>query len=81
MDRLAAVTREIDNLAAHMLTGVLISTLLKLLGEREAEKARLATQLARQPTTPRSATILSEQFGYDPLTPSALHTQVTATRE
>jgi site-specific DNA recombinase len=38
-DRLAVVIREIDDLTANMPTGVLSPTLLKLLGEREAEKA------------------------------------------
>ncbi|RYY17173.1 MAG: recombinase family protein, partial [Alphaproteobacteria bacterium] len=36
VDRLAIVSREIDNLAANMLTGVLSATLVKLLTEREA---------------------------------------------
>ncbi len=40
-DRLSAVVREIDNLAANMLTGLLSPTLVKLLSDREAEKARL----------------------------------------
>ena len=58
-NRLAEVIREIDNLAANMLTGVLSPTLLKLLGEREAEKARLESQMAGKPATLRTATILS----------------------
>ncbi len=57
-DRLAVVEREIDNLAANMLTAVASPTLLKLLAEREAEKARLEGQLRAQTTAKSSATIL-----------------------
>jgi site-specific DNA recombinase len=57
-DRLAVVEREIDYLAANMSTAVASPTLLKLLAEREAEKARLEGAL-RAPTTVKSpATIL-----------------------
>ncbi|WP_342454546.1 recombinase family protein [Sphingomonas sp. H160509] len=45
IDRLAVVTREIDTLAANMLAAVASPALLKLLGDREAEKARLEGQL------------------------------------
>ena len=46
-DRLVVVSREINNLSANMLTGVLSSTLLKLLSDREAEKARLEASLVK----------------------------------
>ena len=39
--RLKDVEHEIENLAANMLTGVASPTLLRMLSEREAEKARL----------------------------------------
>ena len=55
IDRLAIVVREIDNLAANMLEAVASPTLLKLLAERESEKARLEGQLKLSaPTTVRS---------------------------
>ncbi|QQV78745.1 recombinase zinc beta ribbon domain-containing protein [Sphingomonas aliaeris] len=60
IERLAIVAREIDNLAANMLAAVASPTLLKLLAERESEKARLEGQLQlKAPTTVvPSATIL-----------------------
>ncbi len=52
-DRLSVVTREIENLAANMLTGVLSPTLLKLLSDRENEKGQLEAKLASLvPATP-----------------------------
>ncbi len=57
-DRLAVVAQEIDNLAANMLTGVASPTLLKLLAEREAEKARLEGRLHAPTMVKSSATIL-----------------------
>jgi hypothetical protein len=45
-DRQTIVTREIGNLAANVLTGVLSPTLVKLLSEREVEKARLEANFA-----------------------------------
>ena len=58
VDRLGTVTREIDNLAANMLTGVLSPTLAKMLSDREAERAQLEAKLASQPHSAQSATIL-----------------------
>ena len=58
IDRLAIVTREIDNLAANMLAAVASPDLLKLLAHREAEKARLEGQLSAPTTVVPSATIL-----------------------
>ncbi|WP_413071687.1 recombinase family protein [Sphingomonas sp. 1P08PE] len=57
-ERLATVTREIDNLAANMLTGVASPTLLRLLADREAEKARLEQRLSAQATSRPMATII-----------------------
>ncbi len=59
IDRLAVVTREIDTLAANMLAAVASPALLKLLGDREAEKARLEGQLSTPTAVAPSATILS----------------------
>ena len=58
IDRLAIVTREIDNLAANMLAAVASPALLKLLAHRKAEKARLEGQLSAPTTVVPSATIL-----------------------
>jgi hypothetical protein len=58
IDRLAIITREIDNLAANMLAAVASPALLKLLADREAEKARLEGQLSTPTTIVPSATIL-----------------------
>jgi hypothetical protein len=57
-DRLAKVAREIGNLAANMLATVASPALLKLLAERESEKARLEGQLSTPTTVVPSATIL-----------------------
>ncbi|WP_443024660.1 recombinase family protein [Sphingomonas sp. Ag1] len=57
-DRLSAVVREIDNLAANMLTGVLSPTLAKLLSDREAEKQRWEAKLAEQAINAPTATML-----------------------
>ena len=59
IDRLAVVTREIDTLAANMLAAVASPALLKLLGDRESEKARLEKQLSMPTAVAPSATILS----------------------
>lgn len=59
IERLAIVTREIDNLAANMLAAVASPALLKLLADREAEKARLGGQLSAPTTVMPSTTILS----------------------
>ena len=59
IDRLAVVTREIDTLAANMLASMASPALLKLLGDREAEKARLEGQLSTPTAVAPSATILS----------------------
>ncbi len=59
IDRLAVGTREIDTLAANMLAAVASPALLKLLGDREAEKARLEGQLSTPTTVAPGATILS----------------------
>ncbi len=59
IERLAIVTREIDNLAANMLAAVASPALLKLLADREAEKARLGGQLSAPTTVMPSATIMS----------------------
>ena len=59
IDHLAVVTREIDTLAANMLAAVASPALLKLLGDREAEKARLEGQLNTPTAVAPSATILS----------------------
>jgi site-specific DNA recombinase len=59
IDRLAVVTREIDTLAANMLAAAASPALLKLLGDREAEKARLEGQLSTPTAVVPSATILS----------------------
>ena len=59
IDRLAVVTREIDTLAANMLAAVASPALLKLLGDREAEKARLEGQLSTPTTVAPGATFLS----------------------
>ncbi|WP_162236841.1 recombinase family protein [Sphingomonas sp. Leaf208] len=59
IDHLAVVTREIDTLAANMLAAVASPALLKLLGDREAEKARLEAQLNTPTAVAPSATILS----------------------
>ena len=48
-DRLAIVNRDLDNLTANLLSGILSPTLQKLLGEREAEKARLEARLTTSP--------------------------------
>ncbi|WP_443025467.1 recombinase family protein [Sphingomonas sp. Leaf231] len=54
-DRLTIVTREIDNLAANMLAGVASPTLIKLLSDRENEKAALEARVAqRRPNKPAS---------------------------
>ncbi|BCA63680.1 hypothetical protein HMP09_2914 [Sphingomonas sp. HMP9] len=58
IDRLAVVTREIDALAANMLAAVASPTLLKLLSERETEKARLEGQLHTPTTAVPSAKVL-----------------------
>jgi hypothetical protein len=58
IDRLAVVTYEIDNLAVNMLTGLQSPTLLKLLGDREAEKARLEAQLCSHAPVRPSTTVL-----------------------
>ena len=58
LDRLSNVDREIDNRTANMLSGVLSPSLLKLLGDREAEKAGIEVQLALRPHTPPAAIIL-----------------------
>ncbi len=58
IDHLAVVTREIDTLAANMLAAVASPALLKLLGDREAEKARLEVQLSTPTAVAPSATIL-----------------------
>ncbi|WP_408642050.1 recombinase family protein [Sphingomonas radiodurans] len=57
-DRLAVVSNEIDNLAANMLTGVLSPTLIRLLGDREAEKDRLEMLLTRNAASVPTATVL-----------------------
>ena len=46
-ERLAIVDRELANLSANMLSGVLSPTLAKLLSDREAEKADLEVRLAQ----------------------------------
>ena len=56
--RLTVVEREINNLAANMLSGVASPTLLNMLGEREAEKARLEIALASRLTARPVATVL-----------------------
>jgi site-specific DNA recombinase len=61
IDRVAVVTREIDMLAANMLAAVASPALLKLLGDREAEKARLEGQLSMPTAVAPSATILSHR--------------------
>ena len=58
IERLAIVSGEINNLAANMLTGVLSPTLLRLLSDREAEKAQLEAKLTTQATPAQSATML-----------------------
>ena len=58
VDRLAVVRREIDNLAANMLTGVLSPTLLKLLSGREAENASPEARLSDAATDRPTATVL-----------------------
>ena len=52
IERLAIVSGEINNLAANMLTGVLSPTLLRLLSDREAKKARLEAKLTRPVVAP-----------------------------
>lgn len=49
--RLDVVTRELENLAANLLQGVLSPTLQTLLANREAEKIILEARLAAQPAT------------------------------
>lgn len=58
IERLAIVTREIDNLAANMLVGVASPTLRKLLADREAEKATLEAKLSAPVSALPSAAIL-----------------------
>jgi site-specific DNA recombinase len=50
-DRLAIVTREIEHLAANILSGIVNPTRAKLLSDREAEQAALEAKLAQQATT------------------------------
>jgi site-specific DNA recombinase len=57
-DRLAVVEREIENLAANMLAGVVSSTLVKLLSDREAEKAALEVGIAQRITYTPAAAVL-----------------------
>ena len=57
-DRLAIVGREIHNLTANMLSGVASPTLLRMLGEREVEKARLEALLAAGRPAASAASIL-----------------------
>ena len=57
-DRLAAVKREIDNLTTNMLSGVASPTLLKLLEDREVEKAKLEAQLTSTHASKPVASIL-----------------------
>ena len=52
------MTREIDNLAANMLTRVASPTLLRFLADRKAEKARLEQRLSAQATSRPAATII-----------------------
>ncbi|MDP1028636.1 hypothetical protein Q5H91_15545, partial [Sphingomonas sp. KR1UV-12] len=56
-ERLATVTREIDNLAANMFTGAASPTLLRLLADQEAENALLEQRLSAQATSRPAATI------------------------
>jgi hypothetical protein len=60
-----AVTREIDNLAANMLTGVPSPTLVKLLSKRGAEKAhsRGSDRYAKRhhPADPALLTLFQEK--------------------
>ena len=58
IERLAVVTCEIGMLAANMLAAVASPALLKLLAEREAEKARLEGQLSTPTMVAPSDTIL-----------------------
>ena len=57
-DLLSIVEREIHNLAANMLSGVASPTLLRMLGEREAEKARLEAFMTARRTAAPTASIL-----------------------
>lgn len=57
-DRLRIVGREIENLTANILTGVLSPTLVKLLLDREVEKANIEAMLAAEVTATPIATIL-----------------------
>ncbi|WP_428842981.1 recombinase family protein [Sphingomonas carotinifaciens] len=57
-DRLAVVTREIDNLVANMLNGVASPTLVKLLADRESEKASLEAGLAQRSRTNLTVPVL-----------------------
>ena len=57
-ERLGVVVREIENLTANMLTGVLSPTLVKVLSEREAERAQLEAKLAGEVNDTPVATIL-----------------------
>jgi site-specific DNA recombinase len=58
IERLTVVTREIDTLAVNMLAAVASPALLKLLANRESEKARLEGQLGTPTTVAPSAAIL-----------------------
>ena len=58
IERLTVVTREIDTLAANMLAAVASPALLKLLADREAEKARLEGRLGTPTMVVASAAIL-----------------------
>lgn len=52
-DRLAVIETELENLSANMLAGLLSPTLMKMLSDREAEKAELEMRLSRTaPTKP-----------------------------
>lgn len=46
-NRLAVIETELENLSANMLPGLLSPTLMKMLSDREAEKAELETRLSR----------------------------------
>lgn len=50
-ERLAVVTRDLDNLTANLLAGVISPTLTALLQARETEKAALEARLAKAPAS------------------------------
>ncbi len=57
-ERLVVVSRELENLTANLLSGVLSPTLQKVLGERETEKAILEARITKKPVMGATATIL-----------------------